>query len=45
VLKWMAPAGTRSNLLSITASKRVSSIVRGAPERDVCSSLSRCCLM
>ena len=41
VLQCVAPAGTLSSVLAITASMRASSIVRGAPGRGASSSPSR----
>ncbi len=43
VLQWVAPAGTLSNVLAITASMRVSSMLRGAPGRGASSRPSSRC--
>ena len=43
VLQWVAPAGTLSNVLAITASTRASSIERGAPGRGASRRPSRRC--
>ena len=42
-LQWVAFSGQLSNVLTITASMRTSSIMRGAPERgSSCSPVTRC---